>query len=241
MITMKNMKWKTILLVCSLSLAAVFSGCGMAPSVESIEETQKTADEDASHEAVQAESGTNESAEALKEKALAAYQEILKAAPAIEGEHAELADASFDYDQNVTLFGSHYELFALYDINQDEIPELLALSTVNFRWTPVSVYTYADGEAVLLKDPLDTEAHGTFEQRSTANGAYIIYICEENHIHSVWYGTNPAGEAEEENRAYALEGTALAAIDCTAGESENTVYYYDIAKANTAENTDAMI
>ena len=234
---MQNMKLKTILLVCSLFLATALGGCSTAPSTESVDEPQKTTNQ----ETAQAESGTNESKEALQEKALLAYQEILKAAPAIEGEHVELADASFDYDQNLELFGNHYELFALSDINRDEIPELITLSTVNFRWTTVSVYTYADGAAALLKDPLDPEAHGTFEQRSTANGAYFTYLCEGNHIHSVWRGTNPMGEAEEENRAYALEGTTLTAVDCTAGESGNTIYFSDIARANTAENVDAMI
>ena len=174
-------------------------------------------------------------------KALIAYQEILKAAPAIEGEHIELEDASFGYDQNIERFGNHYEVFALLDINKDEIPELMALSVVNFRWTPTSVYTFVDGKAILLKDQTDLEAHGTFEQRSTANGGYITYICEENHIHSVWRGTNPMGEVEEENHAYVMEGTNLITVDCGIGENENSIYFYDIAKANTAENVDAMI
>lgn len=229
---MKSMKLKTVLTVCGLLLAAVLGGCSVAPATGAAEETQQTADKEVS----QAESGANEAKEAVKKKALAAYREILEAAPALEGEHTELADASFDYDQNLELFGAHYELFALSDLNQDGIPELIALSTVNFRWTPVSVYTYADGKAALLKDPSDPGAHGTFEQRSTANGAYITYICGENHIHSVWRGTGPTGEAEEENRAYALEGTTLTAIDCTAGESESTIYFGDIAKANTADS-----
>ena len=225
---MKNMKLKTGLLVCSLLLAAVLSGCGKAPSNDA---AQKPADKAVSAETEQT---------ALKEKALSAYRDILKAAPAVGGEAAELADASFDYDSNKELFGDHYEQFALCDINQDGIPELIAMSTVNFRWTPISVYTYANGAALLLKDPMDTEAHGTFEQRSTANGAYITYICGQNHIHSVWRGTNPMGEQAEENSAYALGGTALTAIDCTAGEGESTIYFSDIAKANTPENVDAL-
>lgn len=233
-ITMKNMNLKTVLPVCVLLLAAVLGGCGRAPSIESTEGMQKATNKGSSYETAQ-----SESKEALKGNALLAYQEILNAAPALEGDHAELADASFDYDQNLRLFGKHYELFALFDINQDEIPELIALSTVNFRWTPLSVYTYADGEAVLLKERSDTEAHATFEQRSTANGAYITYLCEENHIHSVWRGTTPVGEAEE-NSAYALDGTTLTAVDCTAGETENTIYFHDIAKENTPENIAAL-
>lgn len=185
--------------------------------------------------------GCGKAATDERQKALIAYQEILKAAPAIEGEHIELEDASFGYDQNIEQFGNHYDVFALWDINQDEIPELIALSVVNFRWTPTSVYTFVDGKAILLKDQMDLEAHGTFEQRSTANGGYITYICEDNHIHSVWRGTNPMGEAEEENYAYVIEGTNLITVNCGIGESENSIYFYDIAKANTSENVDVMI
>lgn len=174
------------------------------------------------------------------DNALSAYQEILKSAPVIEGEEDALMDASFDYEQNLAKFGEHYDSFAITDINQDGTPELIALSMINFRWNTVSVYTYADGHAVLLKDPMNAESHGTFDQQSTANGAYITYICEENHIHSVWRGTDPAGEAVEENSAYALGGTTLTLTDCTVGESGNTVYFNDIAVANTAENADAI-
>lgn len=204
------------------------------------EDTQETTTKDVSQETVQAQSEAGESKDELKVKALLAYQEILKAAPAIEGEHEELEDAAFDYDQNLQMFGNHYDAFAILDINQDGIPELIALSTVNFRWTPVSVYTYADGNAVLLKDPADGGAHGTFEQSSTANGTYTTYICGENHIHSVWRGTNPMGDAEEENHAYVVEGTTLTATDCSVGENGNTIYFSDIAKENVAENVDAI-
>ena len=212
------MKLKYALLVCSLSLAILSGGCGTAPSAQPNTST----------------------AESLAE-AMLSYQQILKAAPAVEGEQAALADASFGYDENLKMFGNHYDLFALSDINQDGTPELIALSTVNFRWAPVSVYTYVDGNAVLLKDPLNSEAHGTFEQRSTANGAYLTYICEENHIHSVWRGIGPTGEAAEENCAYALEGAVLTATGCTVGESEKTIYFSDIAKVNSAENADAIV
>ena len=225
--TMKNTKLKYILLVWFLSFVTIFGGCSMS---------QETTD-DVSHESVQIENEANEPKAEIKEKALLSYQEILKAAPAIEGEHEQLADASFDYEQNLELFGNHYDLYAFYDINKDEIPELIALTTVNFRWSEVSVYTFADGEAVLLKDPADPKAYGTFEQRSTANGSYITYFCEENHIHSVWRGTNPIGEAEEENHAYVLTGSILTEADCPAGISENTVYFSDIANVNKAEKT----
>ena len=206
------MKYKTLLLICVLSLAGVFTGCGKAP----------VTDGGVSYDAVQ-------------EEALSAYRDILQAAPAIAGEHEELSDASFDYDRNIEKFGNHYDLFALTDLDQDGIPELIAQSTVNFRWTPISVYTYADGAAVLLKDPMNPDSHGTFEQMSTANGAYSTYICEAKHIHSVWRGSTPVGEVEE-NSAYSLEGTSLIPVECTVGENEHTINFHDIAAANTAEN-----
>lgn len=235
---MNNKKLKAIMLVCCLLFAAVLGSCGKAPAADAAE---KPANQATPAETAQAESGTSEPEKSLKEEALAAYQQILKDAPALEGEHEELADASFGYDQNLELFGNHYDLFALCDINRDDIPELIALSTVNFRWTPVSVYTYAGGEAVLLEDPWEPTPHGTFEQYSGANGAYITYLCEEGHIHSVWRGANPMGDAEEENHAYALEGTTLTAVDCAAGENENTVFFYDIALANTTANVDETL
>lgn len=227
------------MMVSSLLLAITIVGCGKPSSSEPIVELQQIAEAEVSHEAELAESGTDEQEKSLEEKALLAYQEILKTSPAIEGEYAQLDDASFGYEENKALFGNHYELFALYDMNQDDIPELIAMSTVNFRWTPISIYTYADEEAVLLKNSSDMSSYCTFEQNSSANGAYVTYICEDNHIHSVWRGATPMGE-EEENYAYALEGTSLTAVDCAAGENEKIVYFCDIAKANTPENVDAF-
>ena len=61
------------------------------------------------------------------------------------------------------------------------------------------------------------------------------YICEANHIHSVWRGSTPVGEAEE-NSAYSMEGTSLKPVECSVGENERTIYFHDIAAANTAEN-----
>lgn len=239
------MKKKSVVLliaVLSLLLTAVLNGCGKAPAKEpQAELTPEPVQTEVLPEPTQAETAAPQPQLSAEEKALSAYQQILKAAPAIEGDHAELYDLSLGYEENLALFGNHYEQFALYDINQDGIPELIALSVVNFRWTPVSVFTCANGQAVLLEDPFDPYAHCTFEQNSTANGAYNTYICEENHIHSVWSGTNPWDEAVEDNYAYILVGTSLTAVDCPVGESGSTVYFYDIAKSNTAENADAIM
>lgn len=171
------------------------------------------------------------------ELARLSYQELLKAAPAIDGNRTELQDAAFDDIQNRELFGSHYDRFALADLNRDGVPELIASTVINFRWVPVSVYTCADGKAVLLKDPLEESANGTFEQRSTAGGAYFTYLCGDNHIHSLWRGSTPVGEMEE-NHAYVLKGTALEAVDCTAIEG---TFFSDIAKPNTPQNIAAML
>ena len=83
------MKFKTVFLICTLIISTFLVGCGK----DSFTDTN--------------------------DRALSAYQEILNAAPAIEGGHAELDDASFDYDQNFRMFGNHFEQFAIYDINED--------------------------------------------------------------------------------------------------------------------------
>lgn len=183
--------------------------------------------------------GCGKAPAAPQDKALQAYREILKAAPAIAGEHPELLDATFTDVQNKEKFGEHYDQFALADLNRDGTPELIASTVINFRWIPISVFTYADGKAVLLKDPAEEAVHGTFEQSSVANGAYENYICEENHFHSVWRGATPVGEMEE-NRAYALNGTVLTAVDCVGSTGEKNVSFADIAKTNTAENVAEM-
>lgn len=179
----------------------------------------------------------------MDKSARLAYRAILVEAPAIEQEQAQedLMDASFGYEQNLERFGNHYDYFALVDIDQDGISELLASTIINFRWTPISVFTYADGEVTLLKDPLDEFAHNTFEQNSAANGAYYIYVCEKNHIHNVWKGTNPIGDEVEENYAYVLENGTLTWTDCVGGETENTIYFSDVAQPNTIENVDAIM
>ena len=210
-------KNRFLLLVSALLLAGVLAGCGQAaaPAPTAAPVNDPRAD------------------------ALTAYREILEAAPALEGEHGELMDASFNYEQNREKFGNHYDLFALSDLNQDGVPELIAQTVVNFRWTPVFVYTYSDGSTILLKTSPEIPGIGTFEQNSSANGAYTLYFCEENHIHSQWRGETPEGEMVEEE-ACALEGTNLVLKACTVGENEKTVYFSDIAKENSAENREAM-
>ena len=204
-------KNRCILLLCGLCLAAALVGCGQSPAPVSDPQTE----------------------------ALSAYRSILEAAPALEGEREELSDASFGYEQNLRTFGEHYDLFTLSDLDQNGVPELIVLTIVNFRWTPVSVYTYADAAAVLLHDPLDAQSPVTFRQNSSANGAYTVYFCADGHIHSLWRGVTPIGEMEE-NHAYALEGTALVEKDCSLGEKESSVSFFDIAKPNSAENRAAL-
>lgn len=247
------MKLRYALLICCLSLAVVLSGCAKTPAVEPTKDVPPATEEVIQPTETEGTLPTETEAtkpeetevtvpvDAETEKALSAYRDILANAPAIEGQPEQLQNASFGYEQNVELFGSHFDYFTLSDINQDGTPELIALTTVNFRWAIVSVYTYADGSAVLLPDPIDIYSHGTFNQNSSANGSNYTYICEENHIHTVAIEINPMGETEKDNRAYSLEGTTLTAVDCTVGESENTIYISEIIKANTAENVDSVI
>lgn len=94
---------------------------------------------------------------------------------------------------------------------------------------------------MLVKDPSEFPIeYATFDQCSVANGAYSTYICEQNHIHSVWRGTTPMGDAAEEASAYTLNGTTLTAVDCTAAEDDQVVNFYDLAKSNTAENVNTI-
>lgn len=204
------MKIKWILLALAVAVSGVLGGCG--------------------------KSQPKEEPKTPAQEALLCYQELLKAAPALEGEHPELEDAAFGDAQNKAQFGEHYDAFAVVDLDKDGIPELLASTVINFRWVPISVFTYAEGKAVLLNDPLEEAANGTFEQNSAANGAYVTFVCAENHIHSLWSGNTPVGPMAE-NHAYVLKGTSLTAVDCTATEG---TFFSDLAKTNTAANADAL-
>lgn len=233
------MKIKSIILLGILSLAAVTTGCGATRTIETIKDEPATAAGEKSSVAVPTE--VSESKEDSATAALQAYQKILKAAPGIkEAEHDELMDAAYSYEESKKKFGEHFELFLIEDINKDGVPELLASSEVNFRWATLSVYTYANDEAVLLKDPTGEWEYSTFEQRSTADGQYMTYICEENHIHSVARVNAPTGKVEEEESVYALEGTTLKAVECGTKKSQETVYFYDKAKLNSPENVEKI-
>ncbi len=221
-------------------ITAAFAGCGQKKDEAPADKAQTEVEsEEPSEDAEDAEEAAPVY-DGPQAEALAAYKAILEAAPVLEGEHEELNDATLDYDTNIQKFGEHYDDFTLLDLDQDGIPELIAQTVVNFRWTPISIYTYADGEAVLLKDPLDELSHATFEQNSSANGAYDLYLCEENHIHNVWRGSTPMGEMED-NFAYDLQGTTLVETECTVGENEYTIYFGQIAKVNSEENREAMM
>lgn len=174
----------------------------------------------------------NNTEESIEDKAIASYEELLKDAKAIDIMSDLLYDASMDYEQNLSIFGKHYDTYAFYDINQDEVPEMIATSMINNRWTQVYVYTYKDGKAVLLSDETNSMTHCTFDQNATANGSYSIAFCGEKHIHSIWRGTNPIGEEVEENFAYTLEGTTLKSVECEMKDSDSVVYYSNISKVN---------
>lgn len=238
------MKMKYALLICGLSLVTVLGGCGSSaaddkngsgnePSeviVLDDENESKNESEDESADEV-----TNTEYDETTKEALKAYYEILSSMPAIEGEHGEIDNAAFGYEENHAMFGDHLEAFFVYDINKDGIPELIASSTVNFRWEPIYVYTYADGQAVLLKDPVQPDSHGTFEQNASANGSYLTFFCENNHVHSLWGGW-VMDEHMVEDYAYELNGTELILTDCDLDHDRERVFFnYDTMKPNIEE------
>lgn len=202
------MSFKKILMVCGLSVATLVCGCSVSPSMDTTKDTQETVDTQVAGSA----------------DVMMAYRAILEASPAIEGEPDEIYDAGFSEEDNLAMFGDHIDDFALADLNQDGIPELLTLSTINFRWVPLSIYTYTDGKAVLVE---------TFDQCSTANGYYTSFVCEENHLHTLWTG-NPFGETMTENTAYVFDGTAFTMVDCSIQDADFTYY------SNTAENMSVL-
>lgn len=180
---------------------------------------------------------TQEQVVSPADQALRCYQEILRAASGITGEHAELQDAAFGAEENREKFGEHIDEFAIVDLNQDGVPELIASTVINWRWTQISVFTCVDGKAVLLHDPMNTDAACTFEQNSSANGAYRTFICADNHIHSVWQGSTPAGEMTE-GIGCALRGAVLEVANCAAAEGTD---FSDLAKPNTEQNVAAIL
>lgn len=215
----------TVLLVTALT-ALVLGGCGSQKQNEPQTVPETTVEAPTQTTEPAAEQNVKPVERTPGEMALLAYQELLKSNPALEGTHDELNDLTFGYEENLAKFGNHYDYFAIRDLNHDGIPELFAVTVINNRWTPVSVFTYdagvsGQGQIVLLKDPMEPSSHATFEQMSTAGGAYTLYICPDNHIHNVWGGDTPIGY-QEENNAYILNGTELVLTACSLGANEDT-------------------
>lgn len=225
-------------------LAAICTGCGNAkpeptqaaaqPSVQLTE--QPTVPPTAENpETVQAP-------ETAAQKAMLQYAELLKSHSTILYKNTEiLEDLSFGYEENIAQFGMHYDYFALLDLDNDGIPELIANTIINNGWMPVSVFQYqeAENQVQLLKDPLDPASHATFECMSTAAGSYNLYICREHHLHSNWGGDTPIG-FQEENHAYVLGSSGLEAVDCTRSNftdyAENVaVHFWDVMGVNDEE------
>lgn len=217
---MKSRIYKSITLcIVPVMLAAICAGCGKKP--EKSEPTQPV---------VQPTTQTTQATQPAltpAEKAMAMYKELLETYPTILPDNIEtLDDRTLGYDENLSQFGMHYDFFSIADLDLDGVPELIASTVINNRWTPVSVFTYdagvsGQGEIVLLKDPMEPSSYATFEQMSTAGGAYTLYICPDNHIHNVWGGDTPIGY-QEENNAYILSGTELVLTACSLGANEDT-------------------
>lgn len=189
-----------------------------------------------------------ESAKTPTQKAILMYDELLKSYPTILHKNEEiLGDLSFGYDDNFAKFGKHYDYFAVLDLNNDGIPELITNTIINNGWMPVSVFQYNEpkNELQLLKDPLAPESHATFEHMSTAGGMYCLYICKDNHLHSNWGGDTPLG-FQEENHAYVLNKEGLAAVDCaisnnTGNASDIVVNFWDILRINDEETRNSIL
>lgn len=194
----------TALCLSAVMVAAIFSGCGTA-------KTEPTAASETT-----GSTETTVAAQTTVQKAVSRYAELLKAHPTILDQDTEiLNDLSFGYEDNLAKFGEHYDYFAVLDLDSDGIPELVASTVINSGWMPVSVFQYQEeqDELQLLKDPLDPEAHATFECMSTAGGTYSLYLCKDNHLHSNWGGNTPIG-FQEENHAYVLTESGFASVDC---------------------------
>lgn len=251
------MRLKSFLLVCGLSLAVVLGGCGKADEKEPAKDSQTTVNTDSeikndvkpdTNSAAQTETSSDNNQDTQPEnaasdveaEALQAYQDILRSAPVMKGDLSDLYDLSFGYDDNIEKFGEHYDSFALADLNKDGIPELITVSTINVRWNVANVFTYADGKATLIANTVNNDFVATFNQNSGANGAYLLFICDENHIHNYWSGTDPIGEPVDENYAYTLAGTSLEMVDCSISGGDTVTYYNDIGLVNSEENVAAI-
>lgn len=241
---MKSRFYKlTAFCLIAVMLAAVFNGCGTAkpeaakPTVQTTEATTE------STAAEQLPTETAAPAETPEQKAMLLYAELLQSKPTILNQDTEiLGDRSFGYDENVAKYGEHYDNFVVLDLNNDGIPELITYTIINISWVPVSVFQYQESENALrlLKDPLDPESHATFECMSTAGGMYGLYICRENHLHSIWGGDTPIGY-QEENHAYVLTNEGLVSVDCaissntTADDADIVLNIWDVEKINDEE------
>lgn len=209
---MKSRIYKSITLcIVPVMLAAICAGCGKKP--EKSEPTQPI---------VQPTTQTTQATQPAltpAEKAMAMYKELLETYPTIVPDHIEtLDDRTFGYDENLSQFGMHYDFFSIADLDMDGVPELIASTVINTAWAPVSVFEYNafENQLYLLKDPLDPESHATFEQMSTAGGAFNVYVCKNGHLHSNWGGDTPVGY-QEDDYAYVLTDDGLVVVDCAYG------------------------
>ena len=195
--------------------------------------------------------GTQAMAASKKKKAMKAYSKYLA---------KHVADPSYEkyfYDASFSPANKDYvSSFFLYDINKDNVPELFAFTSVNFRWFNVRIFTYKSGKVTPYK--IKGVGDAVLTDRATANGSYNFYICSRKHIHNMWGGSTPMGYASYEavyksskgklkvylskddkftgmSSTYKKNGKAITAekyASLTAGCSEKKVKSYE----NTAKN-----
>lgn len=141
-----------------------------------------------------------------------AYKELLDSMPPANFDD-DVTAASFSDAENYAKYGDHIDHFVLKDISGDGVPELFAVTIVNFRWTIVNIYTYKDDRVKLVS---------SYEDSSPACGFYYSYICEENHYHDRWMGA-PIDEMLTEETAYYYDGLTMRETVCGTGYTNKAI------------------
>lgn len=166
---------------------------------------QELNDEGASETIADEQTGALAAETETMDAAMQAFYTILSAMPAAEMNDDDFYDAAFSSDENIAKYGSHIEYAVVRDLNMDGMPELICMTLYNFRWENITIYSYIDGQAVLV---------GELDNRHTAAGAYNTYVCGDGHIHNVWSGTDPMGNYVEELMVYQFDGRNLVETTC---------------------------
>lgn len=110
-----------------------------------------------------------------------AYASYLSKYPALTISDSNYYDASYSPSNT-----NYISAFALHDIDEDGVPELIARTDVNFRWNNIRIYTYKNGSVQPMK--FYEGGNVMFYNRATANGGYYFYVCKNGHVHNAYNG-----------------------------------------------------